>query len=285
MGTSVREALRYSPESGLSAVRPRSCPTGPKDRGSAADELVELGERLAPLQDALYAEAAGCGTRAVLLVLQGMDTSGKGGVIKHVGGLVNPAGLHVASFGKPTPEELAHDFLWRIRKQVPEPGRIGVFDRSHYEDVLVVRVESLVPEDVWRSRYDAITAFESELGSTGVTVVKCMLHISPEVQEERLLARLDDPTKRWKYNSADLDARAKWPAYEQAYDDALRLCDTDAAPWYVIPSDRKWYRNWAIAAILAETLTDLDPQYPPATVDIESERARVKAVRPRSTGR
>jgi PPK2 family polyphosphate:nucleotide phosphotransferase len=280
MGTSVREALRYSPESGLSAVRPRSRPIGPKDRGSAADELAELGERLAPLQDALYAEGAGGGTRAVLLVLQGMDTSGKGGVIKHVGGLVNPGGMHVASFKKPTPEELEHDFLWRIRKQVPEPGRIGVFDRSHYEDVLVVRVESLVPEDVWRARYDAINAFESELGSTGVSVVKCMLHISPEVQEERLLARLDDSTKRWKYNPGDLAARAKWPAYAQAYDDALRLCDTDAAPWYVVPSDRKWYRNWAIAAILAETLADLDPQYPPATVDIESERARIKATSP-----
>src|SRR4051794_7950060 len=282
MGTSVREALRYAPGSGLAAVRPRSRPTGPKDRRSAAAELAELGERLAPLQDALYAEGAGGGTRAVLLVLQGMDTSGKGGVIKHVGGLVNPTGLHVTSFKKPTPDELAHDFLWRIRNQVPGPGRIGVFDRSHYEDVLVVRVESLVPEDVWRPRYQAISAFESELGSTGVTVVKCMLHISPQAQEERLLARLADPTKRWKYNPGDLDARAKWPAYQQAYDDALRETDTDAAPWYVIPSDRKWYRNWAIAAILAETLTDLDPQYPPATVDIEYERARIKSCPPGS---
>jgi PPK2 family polyphosphate:nucleotide phosphotransferase len=282
MGTSVREVLRYAPESGLAAVRPRSRPTGPKDRRSSAAELAELGERLVPLQDALYAEGAGGSTRAVLLVLQGMDTSGKGGVIKHVGGLVNPAGLHIASFKKPTPDELAHDFLWRIRNQVPGPGRIGFFDRSHYEDVLVARVESLVPEDVWRARYEAITAFESELGSTGVTVVKCMLHISPEVQQERLLARLADSTKRWKYNPGDLDARAKWPAYQQAYDDALRRTDTDAAPWYVIPSDRKWYRNWAIAAILAETLTDLDPQYPPAKVDIEHERARIKSCPPGS---
>jgi PPK2 family polyphosphate:nucleotide phosphotransferase len=280
MGASVREVLRYSPESGLAAVRPRSRPTGPKDRDAAAKEMAELGERLVPLQDALYAEGAGGGARAVLLVLQGMDTSGKGGVIKHVGGLVNPAGLHVASFKKPTPDELAHDFLWRIRNQVPGPGRIGFFDRSHYEDVLVVRVESLVPEDVWRARYDAITAFESELGSSGVTVVKCMLHISPEVQQERLLARLDDPTKRWKYNPGDLDARAKWPAYQQAYDDALRHTDTDAAPWYVVPGDRKWYRNWAIAAILAETLADLDPQYPPASVDVQSERARINATHP-----
>jgi PPK2 family polyphosphate:nucleotide phosphotransferase len=280
MGSSVRAALRYSPESGLAAVRPRSRPIGPKDRGAAEVELAELGERLADRQDALYAEATGGGTRAVLLVLQGMDTSGKGGVIKHVAGLVNPAGLHIASFKKPTPEELEHDFLWRIRRQVPEAGRIGVFDRSHYEDVLVVRVESLVPEDVWRPRYDAISAFESELGSAGVTVVKCMLHISPEAQQERLLARLDDSTKHWKYNPGDLDARAKWPAYQQAYEDALRSTDTDAAPWYVIPSDRKWYRNWAVAAILAETLDDFQPQYPPATVDLETERARIKATQP-----
>jgi PPK2 family polyphosphate:nucleotide phosphotransferase len=280
MGTSVREALRYDPGTGLAAVDPRHRPLGPKDRGAAGVELAELGERLADRQDALYAEAAGGGTRAVLLVLQGMDTSGKGGVIKHVLGAVNPAGVHIASFKKPTPDELAHDFLWRIRNQVPAPGRIGVFDRSHYEDVLVVRVESLVPEDVWRPRYAAIADFEAELGRTGVTVVKCMLHISPQVQQERLLARLDDSTKRWKYNPADLDARAKWPAYQQAYDDALRATDTDGAPWYVVPSDRKWYRNWAIAAILAETLDDVDPKYPPATVDVESERARIRATAP-----
>jgi PPK2 family polyphosphate:nucleotide phosphotransferase len=261
-------------------VRPRSRPIGPADRGAAAVELAELGEQLADRQDALYAEAAGGSSRAVLLVLQGMDTSGKGGVIKHVAGRVNPAGLHIASFKKPTPDELAHDFLWRIRNQVPPPGRIGVFDRSHYEDVLVARVESLVPEDVWRPRYDAITAFESELGAAGTTVVKCMLHISPDAQEKRLLARLDDSTKRWKYNPGDLDARAKWPAYQQAYEDALRHTDSDAAPWFVVPSDRKWYRNWAIAAILAETLDDVEPQYPPATVDVESERARIKATSP-----
>jgi PPK2 family polyphosphate:nucleotide phosphotransferase len=280
MGTSVRQALRYDPVHGLAAGRPRCRPIGPKDSGDAGVALAELGERLADRQDALYAEAAGGSTRAVLLVLQGMDTSGKGGVIKHVAGLVNPAGLHIASFKKPTPEELAHDFLWRIRKQVPPPGRIGVFDRSHYEDVLVARVESLVPEDVWRPRYDAIAAFESELGGTGTTVVKCMLHISPEAQEKRLLARLDDSTKRWKYNPGDLDARAKWPAYQQAYEDALRHTDADGAPWFVVPGDRKWYRNWAIAAILAETLDDVEPQYPPATVDVESERARIKATSP-----
>jgi PPK2 family polyphosphate:nucleotide phosphotransferase len=281
MGSSARQVFRYPRDTGLGGVDPRSRPTGPRDRDAAATELARLGERAAGLQDALYAEAAGGGPRAVLLVLQGMDTSGKGGVVKHVGGLLNPAGVRVGSFKRPTAEELAHDFLWRIRKQVPEPGRIGFFDRSHYEDVLVARVESLVPEDAWRARYDAINAFESELGRAGVTVVKCMLHISPREQAERLLARLDTPHKRWKYNPGDLDARARWSAYQQAYDDALRLCDTDGAPWYVIPADRKWYRDWAVAAVLTETLADLDPQYPPAKVDVAAERARVRSTDPR----
>ena len=158
----------------------------------------------------------------MLLVLQGMDTSGKGGVIEHVAGLVNPQGLHIASFKKPTPEELAHDFLWRIRKQVPAAGMIGVFDRSHYEDVLVVRVNGLVPEQEWRARYGAIRDFEAELAAAGVTIVKCMLHISPEEQQERLLARLDDPAKRWKYNPGDVDVRGRWADYRAAYTDALQ---------------------------------------------------------------
>jgi PPK2 family polyphosphate:nucleotide phosphotransferase len=210
-------------------------------------------------------------------VLQGMDTSGKGGVIRHVAGLVNPQGLQIASFKRPTPEELAHDFLWRIRKQLPVPGRIGVFDRSHYEDVLVVRVDGLVPEPVWRERYRTIRDFEAELSAQGTTVVKCMLHISPKEQAERLLARLDEEDKLWKYNPGDLDARAKWPAYQQAYTDALRDTDTDVAPWYVIPADRKWYRDWAIASILVETLQEMDPRYPVTDVDVDAERARIAA--------
>jgi PPK2 family polyphosphate:nucleotide phosphotransferase len=275
MGSSAREAFRVTPR-GPAAVGPRDRPIGPRDRDAAAAELAELGERLIGLQEALYAEGAGGGTRAVLVVLQGMDTSGKGGVIKHVGGLVDPGGLRIASFKKPTPEELAHDFLWRIRKQLPEPGRIGFFDRSHYEDVLVARVESLVGEDVWWARYAQIRDFEAELGRGGVTVLKCMLHISHDEQAERLLARLDDPRKRWKYNPGDIDARAKWPAYQQAYADALRETDSDAAPWYVVPGDRKWYRNWVIAALLAETLTDLEPQFPPLRGDLETEKSRIR---------
>lgn len=261
----------------LGRIDPRSTPIGPEDKEAAEEATAELGARLDGLQEALYAEAAGGGRRSVLLVLQGMDTSGKGGVIGHVVGLVNPQGVHIASFKRPTAEELAHDFLWRIRKQVPVPGRIGVFDRSHYEDVLVARVDSLVPEEVWQARYAQISAFEREITEQGVTVVKCMLHISAEEQAERLLARLDDPAKRWKYNPGDLDARAKWPAYQEAYEAALERCDSDVAPWYVIPGDRKWYRNWAVAAILAETLEDMAPVFPPPDFDVDAERERLRA--------
>ncbi|MCF7548491.1 polyphosphate kinase 2 family protein [Pseudonocardia sp. WMMC193] len=275
---SVRETLRVPKGPvDLEEIDPRGTPVGPTRKAAAADEMADLGVRLDTLQEALYAEGTGGGTRAVLLVLQGMDTSGKGGVIHHAVGLVNPQGVQIASFKRPTAEELAHDFLWRIRKQVPVPGRIGVFDRSHYEDVLVARVDSLVPEEVWQARYAQITAFEQELTGRGVTVVKCMLHISPQEQAERLLARLDDPTKRWKYNPGDLDTRAKWPAYQEAYEAALERCDADAAPWYVIPSDRKWYRNWAVAAILAETLEDMAPVFPPPDFDVEEQRALVRA--------
>jgi PPK2 family polyphosphate:nucleotide phosphotransferase len=250
---------------------------GPQDKESAAGELAELGERLDGLQEALFAEAVGGGSRSLLLVLQGMDTSGKGGVIRHVAGLVNPQGLAIASFKKPTEAERAQHFLQRVRAALPAAGRIGVFDRSHYEDVLIARVDALVPEDVWRGRYAEIAAFEQELAASGTAVVKCMLHISPDEQAERLLARLDDPAKHWKYNPADLVARGRWPAYQQAYADALGHTDSDAAPWYVIPSDRKWYRNWAIAALLAETLAELDPQFPRTDLDVDAERARIAA--------
>jgi PPK2 family polyphosphate:nucleotide phosphotransferase len=275
--TTARTAFRVPEQLDLAAVDPRGRPVGPRDKDDAAEAMVELADRLDDLQEALFAEATGGGRRSLLLVLQGMDTSGKGGVIRHVAGLVDPQGLQIASFKRPTPEELAHDFLWRIRKQLPVPGRIGVFDRSHYEDVLVVRVDGLVPEPVWRERYRTIRDFEAELSAQGTTVVKCMLHISPKEQAERLLARLDEEDKLWKYNPGDLDARAKWPAYQQAYTDALRETDTDVAPWYVIPADRKWYRDWAIASILVETLQEMDPRYPVTDVDVDAERARIAA--------
>ncbi|GAA0895385.1 PPK2 family polyphosphate kinase [Pseudonocardia zijingensis] len=281
MGKTARETFRVPADlasaADLAAIDPRARPIGPRDKSTAAQELAELGERLDTLQEAHYAEATAGGPRAVLLVLQGMDTSGKGGVIRSVGGLFNPQGLRIATFKKPTDEELRHHFLWRVRRHVPTPGHIGIFDRSHYEDVLIARVDSLVPEDVWRRRYTEIAQFEAELDAQGITILKCMLHISPKEQLERLLARLDDPAKRWKHNPADIDARRNWPAYQEAYAEALRRTDTDAAPWYVIPSDRKWYRNWAIAALLAETLAVVDPRFPKPTYDVDAERARLAA--------
>ncbi|HET9769374.1 MAG TPA: PPK2 family polyphosphate kinase, partial [Acidimicrobiia bacterium] len=242
--------------------------------GKAEAEAAAKGEAgaLGDLQDRLFAE----GRRAVLLVLQGMDTSGKSGVIEHVGKAMNLLGVRISAFKQPSDEELAHDFLWRIRRALPAYGQIGIFDRSHYEDVLVVRVHDLVPEDEWRRRYGQITRFEEELADFGVTVVKCLLHISYDYQRERLLARLDDPAKRWKFSEADVAERRHWPAYQEAYADAVRHC-SGAAPWYVVPADRKWYRKWAVARILRETLAELDPQYPDRQdeLDVDDLRARL----------
>ncbi|HVK23647.1 MAG TPA: polyphosphate kinase 2 family protein [Actinokineospora sp.] len=274
---SVRDALRVAPGSESVLLKPGDTPVGPTSKAQAAEELAETGAELAGLQEALWAEGTfGGGDRRVLLVLQGMDTSGKGGTIEHVFGLMNPQGVRVASFKKPTPAEKRHDFLWRIRRQVPGPGLIGVFDRSHYEDVLVVRVESLVAQPVWEARYQQINDFEAELTEQGVTVVKCFLHISAEEQKARLVARLEDPAKRWKYNPEDLRARSKWSQYEEAYAAALGRCSTAVAPWYVVPADRKWYRNWVVARILLETLRDLDPQLPSIDFDPEAELKGLK---------
>ncbi|TDQ01102.1 PPK2 family polyphosphate:nucleotide phosphotransferase [Labedaea rhizosphaerae] len=275
----VRDELRVRPgDRGCLSAKPRKIPIGPKSKSAAKADLVEVGKRLATLQEALFAQGVGGrDPRRVLLVLQGMDTSGKGGTIGHVCGLVDPQGLHIASFKKPTEEESTHDFLWRIRKQVPGPGMIGVFDRSHYEDVLIARVESLVSEEQWRSRYAVINTFEAELAAEGVALVKCMLHISREKQRERLLRRLTTPEKQWKYNPADLRARAKWDDYQAAYTDALASCSTDVAPWYVVPADRKWYRNWAIAHLLLETLEEMAPRPPKPDYDVKAEIAALKA--------
>ena len=260
----------------VTGIDPAATPIGPQSKSDAAQAMVELAPRLAELQERLYAQSTAGHRRGVLVILQGMDTAGKDGVIGSVLGMVDPDGVHFATFKKPTQEELAHDFLWRISKQVPEPGFIGVFNRSQYEDVLVARVRELVPESVWSKRYQAINDFEKTLTERDVTVVKCFLHISKEVQKERLLDRLEDPTKYWKYNPGDVDERAYWDAYQEAYSAALVNCGTDHAPWRVIPSDRKWYRNWAVAALLTETLERLDPAYPPADFDVEVEKVRVQ---------
>jgi PPK2 family polyphosphate:nucleotide phosphotransferase len=247
--TEVRSLLRFDGQ--LSAVDTRATP-GVKSRKKAEATLASDSTELAELQERLYAE----GTRAIVLLLQGMDTCGKDGTVKHVVGQVNPAGLRITSFKKPSPAELKHHFLWRIRRALPEPAYLGIFNRSQYEDVLVVRVHDLAP---WERRYDEINRFEAK---AGVTWIKCMLHISRDEQRDRLLARLGDPTKRWKFNVGDLAEREQWDDYAAAYQDALVRCDTEAAPWYVIPADRKWYRNWAIQQLLLETLRELDPQYP-----------------------
>ncbi len=270
---SVRAALRLD-EVDLSTLDPAGRPIGPRSKREAAEDLTATGTELDGLQEALYAE----NTRTVLLVLQGMDTSGKGGVVSHVVGLVNPQGVRIASFKKPTPAEGRQHFLRRIRKALPEKGRIGAFDRSHYEDVLVPRVEKLLTAAELRQRYREINDFEAELAADGVTLVKCFLHISPEVQKERLLARLDDPRKNWKYNPADIDVRSKWSRYQEAYTAALKACS--ATPWYAVPADRKWYRNWAVSRLLLETLREMDPKFPPPAYDIEAEKARLISADP-----
>jgi len=250
---------------------------GGKSDGKSA--LQDLADPLSDQQERLFANGrAAADNRRVLLVLQGMDTSGKGGVMRHAGGLFDPQGLHIRAFKAPTEEERAHDFLWRIEKELPEPGMIGIFDRSHYEDVLIARVRMLADEPELERRYGAINDFERRLVDGGTTLVKCMLHISAEEQRARLLERLDNPTKHWKYNPGDLDERAVWHDYQRAYEIALERCNTEAAPWHLIPSDRKWYRDWAVARLLLETLEALDLGWPPADFDVEAERKRLLAL-------
>ena len=275
----VSDLLR-APTSGLdlAAVDTRATPgfEGVKTEGREA--LPEIGGQLADLQEKLYANGRTGGDQRVLLVLQGMDTSGKGGTVGHVMGQVDPGGVHIASFKRPTPDELAHDFLWRIRRQLQEAGMLGVFDRSHYEDVVTVRVLQLADKRTWTRRYGSIERFEDALVQDGTTIVKCFLHISPEEQKARLLARLDDPTKHWKYNPGDLDNRVLWDAYMTAYGEAIERTSTDVAPWYVVPADRKWYRNWAISTLLVEALTGLGLAWPPAAFDVDAERRRLQAM-------
>ncbi len=246
---------------------------GKKADGELA--LTALGSELSELQERLFAERTMGSERRVLLVLQGMDTSGKGGVLRHTVGLVDPQGVRITSFKAPTDEEKKHDFLWRIRNAVPLAGQIGVFDRSHYEDVLIVKVHEWAPPDEIERRYAAINEFEKELVDSGTTLIKCMLHISAAEQKARLLARLEDPTKYWKYNPGDVNERALWPIYREAYQVALERTNTEHAPWHVIPSDKKWYRNYAIGTLLLQALRQLDPQWPPADFDIDAEKRRL----------
>jgi PPK2 family polyphosphate:nucleotide phosphotransferase len=251
----------------------------PGDKQDAPAITDALAPELSDLQERLFAagRVEESRTQRILVVLQGMDTSGKGGVIRHAIGMVDPQGVKIKAFKAPTEEERAHHYLWRIERELPPPGLIGIFDRSHYEDVLVVRVHNLVEESVWSQRYDEINAWEEDLVDQGIVLIKCFLNISSAEQKQRLIARLEDPTKHWKYNPGDVDERAKWPAYQEAYRAVLERCNTERAPWYVIPSDRKWYRNWAVAQLLVEHLRALGLQWPVADFDVTAEKARVAA--------
>jgi PPK2 family polyphosphate:nucleotide phosphotransferase len=276
--SSVSQLLRYGPTLGQPTwADPRSTPGAPGGRRETEAATRALDPRLSTLQEQLYAEGVTGGRRRLLLLLQGMDTSGKDGTVRRVVGQVNPGGVHVTSFKKPTRAELRHDFLWRITRAVPVAGQIGIFNRSQYEDVLVVRVHNLVPESEWSTRYDRINAWERELVDDGVHFVKVFLHISSKEQKARLLARLDDPTKYWKFNPGDVAERQLWDEYTEAYAAALSKCSTEYAPWYVVPADRKWYRDFAVTSLLVEALTAMGPTYPPASFDVEEQRARVLA--------
>jgi PPK2 family polyphosphate:nucleotide phosphotransferase len=249
--------------------------SGRKRDGEGA--LRALAPALADLQERLFASSKAGDTRSLLLVLQGMDTSGKGGVLRSAVGIFDPQGVQIRSFKAPTAVERKHDFLWRIEKEVPAAGMVGIFDRSHYEDVLIARVRKLAPAKEIERRYRAINDFEARLAASGTVIVKCMLHISAEEQRKRLLARLDDPTKHWKFNPGDVDERALWSDYQKAYELALERCNTEAAPWLVVPSDKKWYRNWAMARVLLEALEALGLAWPKGTFDVDEQKQRLAA--------
>lgn len=259
----------------LTALPTDQTPGFDGDKKDAAAALAALGDELSELQERLWAERTTGSPRRVLLVLQGMDTSGKGGVLRHTVGLVDPQGVKITSFKAPTADELKHHFLWRIRRALPEPGFLGVFDRSHYEDVLIVRVHGLADGDTVERRYDEINQFEAELAAEGYVILKCMLHISAATQRERLLARLDSPAKFWKFNPADIDERERWGDYRTAYEVALARTNTEIAPWYVVPSDKKWYRNLVVGQLLLAHLRGLNLQWPAADFDVDAQRQRL----------
>lgn len=271
-----RDALRAEPGIDLSAIDTRGTPVFDGRKTEGKKTLTALAGPVSDLQERLFAEATAGGRRRVLLVIQGMDTAGKGGVMRHVVGNVDPQGVAITAFKAPTKEELEHSFLWRIRKALPAPGQIGVFDRSHYEDVLVTRVHGLVPSTQWSRRYTQINTFEEEVAGAGTTIIKVMLHISKDEQKERLAERLDRPDKHWKFSPADIDERAHWEEYQEAYRVAIDRCSTDVAPWYVVPADRKWYARLAVMNLLKEHLEDLDLQWPAADFDVAEQQERLR---------
>lgn len=268
------ETLRVGAGFSLAEVDPSATP-GANDKDDAKDELNRVHHELGDLQERLYAESKFGGDRKVLLLLQAMDTAGKGGIIRHVVGGVDPQGVRIHAFKAPTDEEKTHDFLWRIRRELPPAGYIGVFDRSHYEDVLIHRVRGFSTPEVIEERYGLITQFEQELVADDTTIIKVMLHIGADEQKARLQERLDRPDKNWKYNPGDLDERALLPAYMEAYQVALERTSTADAPWYVVPADHKWYARVAVQRLLLNAMRQLDPQWPAADFDVEAEKARL----------
>ena len=291
---SAKRLVMDPPQNATTLLRARTAdgaPLGPQDvdpdtkpgyGGGKAEGQATLAARatqLADLQELLYANGrAETGQdHSLLLVVQAMDTAGKGGILRHVAGAMDPQGVRDVAFKKPTAEELEHDFLWRIRKHVPEPGMIGVFDRSHYEDVLVHRVRELTPLPEIEQRYQAIRDFEQELADAGTRIIKVMLHISPDEQKERLTERLERPDKHWKYNPGDVDERALWDEYMEAYRIAIAETDADHAPWYIVPANRKWYSRMAVQELLIEALSAMDLSWPVADFDVEAEKKRLAA--------
>jgi PPK2 family polyphosphate:nucleotide phosphotransferase len=260
-----RYAIRPGQAVDLSSLDPDDRAEFDRGKKAGKERLTDLAEKLRDLQAVLYAERK----RKLLVVLQAMDTGGKDGTIRNVFSATNPQGVRVSSFGVPSQVELAHDYLWRVHAQVPARGEIAVFNRSHYEDVLVVRVHGLVPEPTWRRRYDHINAFEQMLADEGTTIRKFFLHISRDEQKKRLQERLDDPTKRWKFNPKDVEERARWDDYMAAYTEVLSRTSTEHAPWYVVPGNCNWYRNMIVAQVLVDTLTGLEMQYPEPPEDLE----------------
>lgn len=276
------DALRAQPGVPLSdraTANPTWWPSdAPQSKAEGKKALAELGEQLSAYQERLFASAAVGGAKdSVLLVLQGMDTAGKGGIVRHVMGLMDPQGVEHHSFKAPTPEEQAHHFLWRIERELPARGKIGVFDRSHYEDVLIHRVKGLTSLQGIEARYQRINDFEIRLQEQGIRVLKVMLHISREEQYRRLLERLENPQKHWKFTTDDVDDRLLWDDYQQAYEIAIERTHTQLNPWFIVPADQKWAARWTVAQLLLRELQRIDPQWPTASYDVAEQRARLEA--------
>lgn len=273
--TSFIDALKVGSDFALSECDPRSTPgfSGKKKDGERL--LASTDAAIDSLQERLYAEGRSGGTKRILLVIQGLDTAGKGGIMRHVVGMVDPQGVEITAFKKPTAQELKHSFLWRIRRALPDAGLIGVFDRSHYEDVLIVAVHDVVPQAQWKRRYSTINAFEKKLTEEGTIVIKVMVHISKDEQKERLTERLDRADKHWKYNPGDITERGYWSAYQAQYQEVLDETSTPEAPWFVVPADRKWFARLAVQQLLLEHLQAMDLTWPIADFNVEVERARL----------